>query len=780
MCVLALAPLIIGLLFGYFPFGEDALAYFAPARSWAAAQMRSGTIPLWNPFLFCGQPFAANIQTALWYPPNAVYWLFPERFAVLFDALGHTIWLSWGGYALARALGFQRRAAFLAGSLLALGGGTSARLYAGQTIWLAAFCHIPWLLRAELRYLRGGWLPDALFAGAWLGLILLAGHPPTALFAVLLCVAFAALWAMTRGNSKLRLPRNWPLALLAGGTLGMALSAVAWLPFRELSKLAEHGGALAFNDATILSATWKSFVRLLAPDWFGGNRGVQWSQNCCAHEEAASVGVLPLVLAISAFFVWRSTVESDRTRRAVKLLLCALVIVFLTALGANTPFYGWLFDALPPLRLVRVPSRWLLVWFFVAPFLAAWIWQRAFARNDENDITRVTIVLRGVALVAAFAAVWALLSPESVWENAAAPFVRSAPALAPEVAGNFRRVALIESATVFLLAGLAGSFLDRWRRASDMVAKRKLATIILLFACGEALLGHWRGAKIVSPKDQADAFWPRELAAQHKAGERWTTSVFWQGINHAMPNRVPLANGYDPLGTKMYFAFASQAEKKKFWETVYQPQNRSSLWRVAGVSHTLAQTPDKTDAETPYPDTRGWTLEKKIGRWQLWNRNQRVWPRVYLASSVFQTDAVVPLLEKLAVRNHSVYPVVIGRGPDTIISDSKRQQGRVQFLSETTNRVTLEVISASATPLVVQDANYPGWRAFVNERQAPIITANGMFRAVQIGEGTSRIEMVFNSQGVRLGIFVSLCGLCVLISLTQVRSKSTVPSKEEQ
>ena len=795
LCVLAFAPPILGLLLGYFPLGEDALAYFAPLRSWAGAQIRGGTIPLWNPYLYGGQPLAANIQTALWYPPNAVYWLLPERFAVLSDALLHCIWLAWGAFAFARALGFNRRAAFLAGAVLALGGGTSARIYAGQTIWLAAFSHLPWLLRAELKYLRNGQMRDALFAGAWLGLVVLAGHPPTALLAALLSLALVVLWIATRQKAEAKLPRGWLWGMSGTGVVALSLSAVAWLPFRELSKLAEHGGALQFADATVLSATWRSFVRLLAPDWFGGNRGIQWSQNCCAHEETASIGVLPLVLAIAAFFVFRGTVKFDRTHRARKLILCALPFIFLLALGASTPFYGWVFEAFAPLQLVRVPSRWLLVWFFIAPFLAARAWQNYFgqtpngneqaasneqARTKSSGANAVAALLRGIAFLGAIAAAWALLSPESFWQSVAAPFAQTSPALAPEVAGNFRRVALIESATVFLLAGLAGSFIERWRKG-DARARPRLALLLLAFACFEGTLGFWRGAKLVSPKDQNDAFWPREIVAQHQAGERWTTSIFWQGINRAATENVPLANGYDPLGTKNYFAFASHTEGRKFWETLYQPQNRSALWRVAGVSHTLAQTPDTSDAETPYPDTRGWTLEKRSGRWELWSRNEGVWPHVYLASSVWKTHAPLPLLEQLAATERTSYPVVVAPNalPQLTASRKDYPAGSTRIVSENSNRLSLAVDANRDSALVVSDANFPGWRAWVNGKETKVETANGMFRAMEIPQGKSRVEMVFDSQTTRLGMFLSLCGLVILAALNSVRSNSTVLIGEE-
>lgn len=797
LCVLAYAPPILGLLCGWWPFGEDALAYFAPVRGWVAGQLRGGTVPLWNPYLFCGQPLAANLQTALWYPPNLIYWLLPERLAVVLDALGHTIWLAWGGYALARALRLGRGSSFLAAALLALGGATAARVYAGQLIWLAAFAQIPWLLRAELGYLRSGRPREALVAGAWMALLIVAGHPPTALLAALLSCALVGLWSATRERGAARLPRGWGGAFGGFAAMALLLSAVAWLPFRELSNLAEHGGALGYNDATILSATWKSFVRLVAPEWFGGNRGLQWSTTCCSHEEVASLGVWPFVLAVASLGLTAGAAARDPRTRAVRWVWLALPLVAFVALGAHTPLYGWLYQMLPPLRVVRIPARWLLIWAFAAPFLAALVWKRAFEERDEKTVRLATLLLQAVVAVFMVAAAWALLSPESVWMAAAGPAGASTPGLkGGEIAANFRRVALLESGTVVLLAGLAGSLVQRWRGAANPVAQCRLARVLIGFACLECLLGFWRGAKLVSPRDQADAFWPPAIAARHEAGERWATSIFWQGMNRAMTEGVPLVNGYDPLGTKMYFAYASAAEGHKFWETLYQPKRHSPLWQVAGVTHTLAQKRDPLDGETPYPDTRGWTLEAESGRWELWDQRQAAWPRTYLASEVWKSAEPLALLGKLAARRGpssgevsfggAPFPVVVS--PESLpglpvriaIGTVPEAPGVARILHETPDRVTLSAVAARPSALVLADAGFPGWKAYVNGRAKPVAVANGLFRAVEVPRGTSRIEMVFEPQTVRLGWFVTLCGLVALSYMMQVRPPAAPPEKNDE
>jgi hypothetical protein len=59
--------------------GGDLAALLYPTYHFAADSLKSGLIPLWNPYLYSGAPFAADIQSSLFYPVNLVYFaLTPE------------------------------------------------------------------------------------------------------------------------------------------------------------------------------------------------------------------------------------------------------------------------------------------------------------------------------------------------------------------------------------------------------------------------------------------------------------------------------------------------------------------------------------------------------------------------------------------------------------------------------------------------------------------------------------------------------------------------------
>ena len=53
--------------------GYDLYTYFFPAKTYAAGALRRGELPLWNPDLFLGAPFLANVQMAVLYPPDLLF-----------------------------------------------------------------------------------------------------------------------------------------------------------------------------------------------------------------------------------------------------------------------------------------------------------------------------------------------------------------------------------------------------------------------------------------------------------------------------------------------------------------------------------------------------------------------------------------------------------------------------------------------------------------------------------------------------------------------------------
>ena len=87
--------------------GGDLVSYLFPSYRYAAAALREGAFPLWNPHQYGGMPHAGDIQAGFLYPPNLLLFLLRPDFpyaALQALSMGH-LWFAGAGMYLLLARG---------------------------------------------------------------------------------------------------------------------------------------------------------------------------------------------------------------------------------------------------------------------------------------------------------------------------------------------------------------------------------------------------------------------------------------------------------------------------------------------------------------------------------------------------------------------------------------------------------------------------------------------------------------------------------------------------
>ena len=375
----------------------DAFAYFTPYRDFANQALRSGKLPLWNPFLFLGSPFLANPQSAVLYP---LHWLFVGLPAgkSLAASAGLHLWLAGLGMALfvRRVARLSWPAALVGGLVFMLGGYLGAR--AGQINQLSAAAWLPWMLWlleetwGRERALTSGqgrvnWIAAAALATV-VALQLLAGHSQTA-FINLVGLSVAATWpaiaaALAWIWQRLRRaphPMDRP-ELAAGGqrllllvpvvALGVGLAAVQLLPTMELAGQSIRSGGLTFREVVSFSLDPRRLLLSLLPT-FGENLPDRFGTPAYA-EFVAYVGVAGLLLAVLGLLAGRRTPGGTlRSLRSARGLAAGLAVIgFALALGLYDPLYFLLYKLVPGFDLFRAPARWLSLYVAGVAILAGY------------------------------------------------------------------------------------------------------------------------------------------------------------------------------------------------------------------------------------------------------------------------------------------------------------------------------------------------------------------------------------------------------------------------
>ena len=113
---------------GRTPFWGDMTYIHFPWQAFCAQMFQVGRLPLWNPYLYFGMPAAANMQSAVFYPGDLLFFIFDfASGAALFQVFHY--WLAgWLMYLFLRSARLSRGAALGGGVLYCLGGVLISRM----------------------------------------------------------------------------------------------------------------------------------------------------------------------------------------------------------------------------------------------------------------------------------------------------------------------------------------------------------------------------------------------------------------------------------------------------------------------------------------------------------------------------------------------------------------------------------------------------------------------------------------------------------------------------
>ena len=66
---------------------------------------------------------------------------------------------------------------------------------------------------------------------------------------------------------------------------------------------------------------------------------------------------------------------------------------------------------------------------------------------------------------------------------------------------------------------------------------------------------------------------------------------------------------------------------------------------------------------------------------------------------------------------------------------------------------------------MVDDAWFPGWRAWVDDEEVPVHRANVLFKALWVDAGAQQVVLSYEPLSIKLGVAISVLGLEVMVAL---------------
>src|SRR5205823_4820317 len=225
--------------------------------------LRSGHLPVWNPYTFSGYPLLATNQAAVLYPPNWAFVVLPAVAANNAVVILDFVVAGVGAFLLSRRLCGDDVGALVSGLSFAFCGFMFAHITHQSMI--ASVAWLPWVVWGfELLRARASAGRLAIGGGTF-ALVALAGHSQMVFLTAVVLAVYAAVLALTASKARWR-PLVLASALLA---VGGGLAAVQLLPTAAILHATDRA-KLDYAAATSYSLPASHTPLLVFPYLFGG------------------------------------------------------------------------------------------------------------------------------------------------------------------------------------------------------------------------------------------------------------------------------------------------------------------------------------------------------------------------------------------------------------------------------------------------------------------------------------------------------------------------------
>ncbi len=739
--------------------GGDLVSFLFPTYRFAARTLAAGQLPLWNPHLYGGAPFIADIQAGFLYLPNLALFLARPDFpytALQGMVFAHLWWAGLGLYTLARTLGRSWTAGILAG--LAFQFSDALLIHLGNLNLVAVLAWMGWVLAAHHRALERRHLGWAGLAGLLFALGNYAGHPQSTYYLALALLLYTLFWwvgsrqgrenaATSRGGRGL-LARRGPLGVLVT-TAGVSafLTAPILLPAWELIPYTPRADLPYQATVSYSLAPIPALVGLLTPGFFGRGPALHWS--LWDRVELPYLGVPTLLLTLAALLLVRERREWRSLLPWVGLALFGLLV----ALGIYTPVHGWLTRLLPGYGGFRAPARAIVLWALGLSVLAAYGLDSLQARlrrpADQPTLARLQALLRTGGLALLLFVTPLMFATLLVTQSDPTAFLRA----------SLAALAVAWATLAWLATWLVVHLAARGALRPGWLGGLLVAILFLELAATGAYTD-------ISETDPTRGFQHPEILAFLRENGPWVEGPAGPQPLFRIDTRTDIADLWQPdtaaLAGLHDVGGVANPLVLRHWE---------ALWQATGGRHTRIY--DMLNVEyvlvrdgTPLPQE--FTLAFDAPGPLAVYRNPDPLPRAWLVSEARTVPDPAGALAALQEEGFDPTREVIlleDQIPPGFVPDVEGPPGAVRITGYGPNELWLEVDSPGPAYLVLSEVWYPGWRATVDGRPTPVLRANYGLRGVAVPGGQVRVRVWFAPAPFRLGGLAGVLGLVWLAAV---------------
>ena len=724
-------------------YGSDFLFYFYPVKRFVYDYfLTNGALPLWNPYLFSGTPFIADIQAAMFYPLGFLYYVIPTETAYLYTTVFHCIVGAIFMYMFMRSLSASKWGAFLSGFIFIFNGYFMAHLYAGHLSFVQTYVWIPLIFLFLVRLVRSACFKHAVSAGLILGIQILGGFPQLVFYTMLAAILFLIYSCCIRNKTQgAQYLFKMAAAALMFVLIGLSLAAVQLLPTYEFSTLSTRAGGVPYDFAVMDSLPPANLLTFLVPLLFGTPvDGSYWINDSTWEfwEYCGYAGIGALAICVVAM----KKLISDRLGLFFMILIATALFL---ALGKYNPAYPAIYH-LPGFKNFRIPAQIIFLYIFSIAVLAG--------KGLDSLKGAKALSMRSKQMLFF---VLLLFLPLIIWSYAFtghfSHFLSQHIQFAGYAAERIFPIASVISRAIFFSYGIlfaVAVFLylhDKKRISYSMLTAALIFISIVDLGSFSSPMIQSTDIKPLLNKGKLIHHITRNPTLSRVAinGRCFIENAgLWYGFHDIQ--------GYDPLILKRYVEYINRSQglppDNKVVNLHYVTRFDNNLIRLLNLRYVV--------------DCEGKRLVKI---------NPYI-PRCYIVHDMATRDENEILDFMMEERFDPLKQVVFEKGnaperhllPEPV--PGSHEKCRITAYENDEINLTAEMVTPGF--LVLSEINYPGWQVFVDGEKREIFTGNYLFRVVELNSGRHDIHFVFTPLSFKIGAIisaVSLMGVAVLLFL---------------
>lgn len=715
----------------------DTLRQIYPWKTFVIDSFRASSLPLWNPYNFSGTPMLANFQSSVFYPFNFLYFLLPQIWAWSSLVVLQPLLAFLFTFFYARKIGISRIGSFFSSISFAFS--------SFMSVWLEyntighVILWLPLVLLSLEKLFDKKTIVWSLILVTSLVASLFAGH--IQVFAYLFI--FALIYSFVRF-------RKISIFLISLFVLSLGIGGIQLIPGIELiAQAARSAHAYDFIVHKILLQYWQ-LVMIFVPDFFGNQATRNYWVQDTYMGDVIYLGLVPLFFITFTFI--------DKKDFFIKFFTVTTIVLFVMI--TLNPLTELVYKINLP--LISSSSINLLVFIICFSLSILCGFGVDLFMNSKYSLKEYFKKFSPLILILLLLWIVVLVLPKLhwfSWENNLSISLH-----------NLIYSTIIFSITLVLFLAI--------------LINNKLKHVIIIFLVLLSAFDLWRFFQKFNPFSPSAFTFPRNsvidfIKKNSGISRFWGYGSAMVSANFATEFSIFSPEGYDPLYLKRYGEFIQASADGKI-HTEFTDQTRSDsvvaqnlgelrVMDLLGVKYILDRKENGSTQEI-FPVDRFSLVDEQDG-WKVFE-NKKALPRILLADDykIFENKGD---FEKIFFDRsfNLARTILLEEKPNGFDASKDTKLGEVKLKSYLPNEISINVTTDVNKLLFLSDAYYPGWKAYVNEKEVKIYRADYAFRAVVVPPGHSLIKFTYDPLSFKIGYISSFVSIGLLVILLAVKKR---------